>query len=420
VELDGAGAVVEELAGQYDIDAGLAHDLVSNLTTGEPKAGVVARQILNLLTTMTGTASPSPSKPTALDFSTTDAILAGIKALTPTKSAGFDPNHTITIAEARDKIITIGEPNYRVDMDEKIYGGYVVANPPFEAAIRNAPMDRVALVAKALLGVDAARKYINKAMGNKDNWPSLRFSLMGEMDTTYGHHTGMHLIQGSPTTIARNAGLAEVGSIMLNAISTIPDLYAQMAESIRNADKTEVAKAVVVAVDSACSPSSPYAELGWVTLAPAPGENTLDCFRRVRKMAASLGKPWPAALERLNAILFVLQSDNANAGNIRAHLEGNVAVREGPDEMERVLKMNAMYLQALVQAGRSRSGGGAVNRGVVVWGSGVDRERKLGAGPHLRTRFGCATRRGVIPAAVTRLRAWSNAAAVVLYNGLIH
>jgi hypothetical protein len=216
-------------------------------------------------------------------------------------------------------------------------------------------------VAKALLGVDAARKYINKAMGNKDNWPSLRFSLMGEMDTTYGHHTGMHLIQGSPTTIARNAGLAEVGSIMLNAISTIPDLYAQMAESIRNADKTEVAKAVVVAVDSACSPSSPYAELGWVTLAPAPGENTLDCFRRVRKMAASLGKPWPAALERLNAILFVLQSDNANAGNIRAHLEGNVAVREGPDEMERVLKMNAMYLQALVQAGRSRSGGGAVN-----------------------------------------------------------
>jgi hypothetical protein len=83
VELDGAGAVVEELAGQYDIDAGLAHDLVSNLTTGEPKAGVVARQILNLLTTMTGTASPSPSKPTALDFSTTDAILAGIKALTP-------------------------------------------------------------------------------------------------------------------------------------------------------------------------------------------------------------------------------------------------------------------------------------------------------------------------------------------------
>jgi hypothetical protein len=60
------------------------------------------------------------------------------------------------------------------------------------------------------------------------------------------------------------------------------------------------------------------------------------------------------------------------------------------------------------------------NCGVVAWGSGVDRERNLGAGPHLRTRFGCATRRGVIPAAVTRLRARSDAAAVVLYNGLIH
>jgi hypothetical protein len=59
------------------------------------------------------------------------------------------------------------------------------------------------------------------------------------------------------------------------------------------------------------------------------------------------------------------------------------------------------------------------NCGVVAWGSGVDRERNLGAGPYLRTCFGCANRRGVITAAATRLHARYVTAAVVLHNGLI-
>jgi hypothetical protein len=354
ISLTNPDEVVSELADQFDIDRKLAHDIVANLVAGEPKAGPVVRKVVELLATPSSTAPVSPSTPTASDSTVTDAILAGIKALSPTKSTLSDPNAMISISDAREQILAIVEPNYRVEMDEEIYGLYAVKNPAFAPAIRNAPMDRVALVAKALLGADAARRYINKGISAKTSWPSLRYSLVGEMDTTYGHYTGMQLIQGSSAAVARTAGLVEVGSIMLNAISTIPDLSAQLAESIRNADKTEVAKAVIIAVDSACSPSMPYAEFGWVTLAPTPGESTLDCFRRVRKMAASLGKPWPAALERLNAILFVLQADNANAGNIRAHLESNAIVKAGADETERVLKMNALYLQPLVSAGRGR------------------------------------------------------------------
>ena len=212
VEADDWDAVVEELAGHFDIDGGLAYDLVSNLTSGEPKAGGAARKILDLLTTTTDTASAPLSTPTALDFTTTDAILAGIKALTPTKSAALDPNATMSISDARAKIITIAELNYRAEMDVDIYGAYAIANPAFEPAIRNALMDRVALVAKALLGAEGARKYINKGISNKTNWPSLRFSLVSEMDTTYGHYAGMHLIQGSTVLVARDAGLVEVGS----------------------------------------------------------------------------------------------------------------------------------------------------------------------------------------------------------------
>ena len=44
----------------------------------------------------------------------------------------------------------------------------------------------------------------------------------------------------------------------------------------------------------------------------------------------------------------------------------------------------------------------------------MDLERKLGVGPHLRTCFGCATRRGRITAAATRLYARYVTAAVAL------
>jgi hypothetical protein len=53
-------AVVDELAEHFDSDIGLWYDLVSYLTSGEPKAAGLVRKIVELLMT-SSTAPPSPS-----------------------------------------------------------------------------------------------------------------------------------------------------------------------------------------------------------------------------------------------------------------------------------------------------------------------------------------------------------------------
>jgi hypothetical protein len=131
-------AVVDELAEHFDSDIGLWYDLVSYLTSGEPKAAGLVRKIVELLMT-SSTAPPSPST-LPPDKLVMDASVVSFKSLSDSsdKMPTFDPNVMISITDSRDKILTAAEPNYSVEVDVGMYGLYAVANSEFGSSIRNA------------------------------------------------------------------------------------------------------------------------------------------------------------------------------------------------------------------------------------------------------------------------------------------
>jgi hypothetical protein len=131
-------AVVDELAEHFDSDIGLWYDLVSYLTSGEPKAAGLVRKIVELLMT-SSTAPPSPST-LPPDKLVMDASVVSFKSLSDSsdKMPTFDPNVMISITDSRDKILTAAEPNYSVEVDVGMYGLYAVANSGFGSSIRNA------------------------------------------------------------------------------------------------------------------------------------------------------------------------------------------------------------------------------------------------------------------------------------------
>ena len=131
-------AVVDELAEHFDSDIGLSYDLVSNLTSGEPKAGGLVLKIVELLMT-SSTAPPSPST-LPPDQLVMDASMVSFKSLSdsPDKTPTFGPNVMTSITDSRDKILTAAEPNYSVEVDVGMYGLYAAANSGFGSSIRNA------------------------------------------------------------------------------------------------------------------------------------------------------------------------------------------------------------------------------------------------------------------------------------------
>jgi hypothetical protein len=135
VKADDLNAVVHEQVGRFDIEISVLYDFISNLTGGESKAGGLTRKVANLFNMTSGTAPLPPSTTPA--STTIDSISAGLEVTTPIKSTTLGPNAMISIADARDEILTAAEPNYSVEVSGGMYGSHAVTNPAgFGSSIR--------------------------------------------------------------------------------------------------------------------------------------------------------------------------------------------------------------------------------------------------------------------------------------------